>query len=643
MAIQNILTHSKKRKALELAQSSHFAEARTLCVEICQLDVRDAEAWFMLGTINGKLNNAEEAIECFRKAVTLQPDYALAHFNLGMALRGHGRSEEAVNVFRKVTSLVPQRPEAYVALGQVLMSLNRFDEAEDCLQALLRLTPQDAEAWVNLGRIFHAKGHFDEAVSCYRRALQIEPRYAAVYDNLACALCSQCRHEEAVANHRMALDIIPDEPVARSNLLLTLNYLPEPDPEEVLAEHKRWAKVHAPVINAVPTHANTRHPERRLRVGYVSSDLRTHAVAYFFEPVLANYDRTAFEVICYSGTQRGRDATTQRLQNMASQWRETLGLTDEQLVNMIRTDGIDILVDLAGHTSGNRLKAFVHRPAPVQVTYLGYPNTTGLTTMDYLLTDELVDPLGEDIYYTEKLIRLPGAFFCYAPPADAPVVTPLPSRTKGFVTFGSLNMLAKLNDQVIDLWCEVLRANVNSRLLVYRNTLKGAVKDRFVEKFAARGIDSDRLHLRSDLSPGQRYLDIYGEIDIALDTFPWSGHTTSCEALWMGVPVITLYGKNHAGRMCASLLAGMDLSHLTARTPDDYVGIATALSGDLDALEKMRAQLRARMAASPLCDGRAFARKVEEAYREMWRSWCAGTQPEAQRVWTDVIPPYGFQ
>jgi len=279
---------------------------------------------------------------------------------------------------------------------------------------------------------------------------------------------------------------------------------------------------------------------------------------------------------------------------------------------------------MAGHTGGSRLMVFARKPAPIQVTWLGYPNTTGLPAVDYRLTDSISDPPDERALYTEKLIRLPGAFFCYAPPADAPAVTALPARARGVVTFGSLNTLAKLNDQVIDLWCEVLHANPASRLLVYRNTLKGAVKGRFAAKFAARGIGGERLQLRSDLPPGQGYLDIYGEIDIALDTFPWSGHTTSCEALWMGVPVITLYGKSHAGRMCASVLAGMGLSHLTARTPDDYVRIATALSGDLDALEQMRAGLRARMAASPLCDGHAFARKIEAAYREIWRTWCAG-------------------
>src|SRR3989338_7777659 len=271
---------------------------------------------------------------------------------------------------------------------------------------------------------------------------------------------------------------------------------------------------------------------------------------------------------------------------MAVQWRDIRALNDERAANMIREDAIDILVDMAGHTGGSRLMVFARKPAPIQVTWLGYPNTTGLPAVDYRLTDSISDPPDERALYTEKLIRLPGAFFCYAPPADAPAVTALPARARGVVTFGSLNTLAKLNDQVIDLWCEVLHANPASRLLVYRNTLKGAVKGRFAAKFAARGIGGERLQLRSDLPPGQGYLDIYGEIDIALDTFPWSGHTTSCEALWMGVPVITLYGKSH--------------------------------------VEQMRAGLRARMASSPLCDGHAFARKIEAAYREIWRTWCAG-------------------
>ena len=643
MAEKNILTHSRKKEAQVLLQNNRFSEAGVIYSQVCQIDKTDADAWFTLGVINGKLNNAVEAIDCFRRAVSLQPDYALAHFNLGMALRGQGRNGEAVDAFREVTRLAPQRPEAYVGLGQTLMSLDRLDEAADCFRALLKLTPGDAEALVNLGRILqHAQNNLEEAVSCYRRALQLEPGYASVYDNLGSALCNQGIHAEAVACYRKALAITPDDSLAHSNLLLMMHYLPGQNAEELFAEHRRWAQTHANIPGGVAHHANSRDPERRLRVGYVSPDFRDHPVAFFFEPLLANHDRNAVEPVCYSNVARP-DETTARLRSMAVQWRDIRALNDERAANMIREDAIDILVDMAGHTGGSRLMVFARKPAPIQVTWLGYPNTTGLAAMDYLLTDELVDPPGEDIYYTEKLIRLPGAFFCYAPPADAPAVTALPARARGVVTFGSLNTLAKLNDQVIDLWCEVLHANPASRLLVYRNTLKGAVKGRFAAKFAARGIGGERLQLRSDLPPGQGYLDIYGEIDIALDTFPWSGHTTSCEALWMGVPVITLYGKSHAGRMCASVLAGMGLSHLTARTPDDYVRIATALSGDLDALEQMRAGLRARMAASPLCDGHAFARKIEAAYREIWRTWCADTQAETRRVALNVTPPHGYR
>ncbi len=623
MAEKNILTHSRKKEAQVLLQNNRFSEAGAIYSQVCQIDKTDADAWFTLGVINGKLNNAVEAIECFRKAIALQPAHALAYYNLGMSLRGQGRIEEAAGAYREVTRLTPQRPEGYIGLGQTLMSLDRLDEAADCFRALLKLTPGDAEALVNLGRILqHAQNNLEEAVSCYRRALQLEPGYASVYDNLGSALCNQGIHAEAVACYRKALAITPNDSLARSNLLLMMHYLPGQNAEDLFAEHRRWAQTHANIPGGVAHHANSRDPERRLRVGYVSPDFRAHPVAFFFEPLLANHDRNAVEPVCYSNVARP-DETTARLRSMTAQWRDVRALSDEQMADMIREDAIDILVDMAGHTGGNRLKVFARKPAPIQVTWLGYPNTTGLPAMDYRLTDSISDPADEPAYYTERLVRLDGAFFCYVPPADAPAVTPLPARTKEFVTFGSLNTLAKLNDGVIALWCDVLRANPASRLLVYRDTLKGAVKERFAAQFAVRGIGGDRLQLRSDLPPGQGYIDIYREIDIALDTFPWGGHTTSCEALWMGVPVVTLYGKSHAGRMCASVLAGMGLSHLTARTPDDYVHIATALSGDLDALEQMRTGLRTRMAASPLCDGRAFARKVETAYREMWRRWCA--------------------
>lgn len=623
MASNNVHTSSKKKKAFELIQANRFAEARTLFAEICALDRTDAEAWFALGVINGKLNQAAESIECFRKAIALQPGHALAYYNLGMALRGLGKVEEAANAFREVTRLAPQRPEAYINLGNALMNLGRMEEAAACYRALLKLSPSDAEALTRLGRIHHVQGHLEEAVSCYRRALQIEPKYASVYDNLAAALCNQGMFAEAMANHRKALELAPDDEIAHSNFLFTLLYLPEQNPDEILAEHRQWAQVHANVPGGIPLHANSRDPERRLRVGYVSADFRSHAVGFFFEPLLANHDRNVIEAVCYSGVARP-DTTTERLRNMASQWRDISGLGTEQVASMIRADGIDILVDLAGHTSGTRLKVFAHKPAPIQVTYLGYPTTTGLSVMDYRLTDGLADPEGEDVYYTEKLLRLPGAFLCYRPLENCPPVSPLPAMESGYVTFGSFNNLSKISPKVIGLWVKLLQEVPGARLFVKNPSLTDtATRERYYGLFEEQGATRDRVELQGRTVTQAEHLALYSRLDIALDTFPYNGTTTTCEAMWMGVPVITLAGKRHAGRVGISLLNNAGLGEWVAGSSEQYISLAAGLAGDMQKLAALRASLRQRVSDSPLCDGQAFARKVEAAYRKIWRAWCA--------------------
>ena len=328
------------------------------------------------------------------------------------------------------------------------------------------------------------------------------------------------------------------------------------------------------------------------------------------------------EIICYAEVSNP-DAITERLQSMVATWRTTCGMTDIQVADTIREDAVDILIDLAGHTSNNRLMVFARKPAPIQVTYLGYPNTTGLSTIDYCITDVVADPPGAEQYYTEELVYLRNGFSCYRPSDNIPPVTPLPARDNGVVTFGSLNMLGKINGEVIKTWCDLLCSLPASRLLIFRDELRGKTKDQFHKAFTDQGIDGNRVELRHELAAGKSYLDLYGEIDIALDTFPWNGHTTSCEALWMGIPVITLYGETHAGRLCASVLSQLDLSSLVAKTPDDYVRVAVDLAGDIGKLEVLRSNLRETMARSPLCNGKTFTGILEESYHHMWVRWCS--------------------
>ena len=360
-------------------------------------------------------------------------------------------------------------------------------------------------------------------------------------------------------------------------------------------------------------------PERRLRIGYVSPDFRNHAVSFLLMPLLSNHDHGQVEIFCYAEVARPDDVT-ERLRACADVWRVTVGLTDEQMADMVRKDRIDILVDLALHTANNRLLVFARKPAPVQVTWLGYPGTTGLSTMDYRLTDPYLDPPGDnDACYSEQSIRLPDTFWCYDPQGEQPPVNELPALANGFITFGCLNNFCKVNDGVLGLWAKVLGAVPQSRLLLLAP--RGQARDHVLAMLRQQGIDESRVEF-VDRQPRQQYLQLYHQIDLGLDLLPYNGHTTSLDAFWMGVPTITQIGKTVVGRAGWSQLCNLGLPELAARTPEEFVQIAAQLAGDLPRLQELRATLRARMRASPLMDGKRFAGHMEQAYRQMWRTWC---------------------
>jgi predicted O-linked N-acetylglucosamine transferase (SPINDLY family) len=467
-----------------------------------------------------------------------------------------------------------------------------------------------------------AEGRLGEATALYRSALQVRPDLAEAHSNLAAALHEQGVRAESRAAYGRALALRPDDVMAHSNLLLTLNYDETVGAEDMWAAHaaygRRWDK-------GPRAHANPRDPERRLRVGYVSADFKMHSCAFFIEPLLRHHDRAAFEAVCYSGVERP-DLTTAELRRLAAGWRDVGGLGDQDFAAQIERDGIDILVDLSGHTRLNRLPVFGMRPAPVQVSWLGYPNTTGLAAIGYRLTDGWADPPGRgDGHYSERLVRLDRCFLCYAPPADAPVVAPLPALAGGGVTFGCFNNANKLNPGVAGLWARLVASVPGARLLLKaKHFLDEGTRAHYRSMFAAAGLASDRLELAGWVAERQGHLGAYGRVDIALDPFPYNGTTTTCEALWMGVPVVALAGERHAGRVGVSLLRAAGLGELVAASEVEYVATAARLAGDVAGLARLRAALRGRVAASELCDGPGFARAVEAAYRDFWRAWCDG-------------------
>jgi predicted O-linked N-acetylglucosamine transferase (SPINDLY family) len=444
------------------------------------------------------------------------------------------------------------------------------------------------------------------------------------FNNLGNVLKEMRRFPDALRYLHQAIHLNPKHPSPHSNFIYALHYPHGMDVQTIFAEHIVWNARHARKLGReIPPHENDRSPDRRLRIGYVSADFRRHSVAYFLQNPFLHHDPASVEIFCYSDVTRP-DEFTARLRAAAHHWRETAQWERDDLVRKIREDRIDILVDLAGHTGGSRLPVFACKPAPVQITYLGYPDTTGLTAMDYRLTDPIADPVGEtERFHTEQLLRLPQTFLCYSPSPDAPEVSPLPAVANGYITFGSFNALAKITPPMIAVWSDLLQQTPGSRLIIksHSGLTEPSCRRRLLEIFASCQISADRLELHSQTPTSQTHLELYGKIDIALDTYPYHGTATTCEALWMGVPVVSLAGSRHISRVGVSLLTSAGLPQFIATSTEAYVRIATQWARDPSGLSKLRSSLRPMMQNSPLLNGRQFAHDLESAYRRVWRQW----------------------
>jgi protein O-GlcNAc transferase len=617
----DVVLRSKLRLGKELISVRRFEEARLLYQEICARLKTDADSWYTLGAINGMLKRHDEAVACCAKAVELSPRHVAAWYNLGIALRDSGQPEKSAAALRKTLQLDPKHGNAAPTLGHVLAALHRYEEAEDVFREMLRYGPGNAEFYAVYGSAMQTMGRYEAAINAYRKAIEMRhPESAEIYSNMAVALCMQGKYRESIAHFESALKIAPQNPRFQSSLLLTLHYLTGQDPESLLDRHKQWS---VDVPHATRTAETFRRPAGRpdkLRIGYVSSDLRKHSVAYFVVPLLAHHDAARFEVTCYF-SHKDADSVTRRLRGFVHRWRDVAEMNDEQLLQTIVDDGIDVLVDLNGHTSGNRLPVFARRAAPVQVSFIGYPDTTGVAEMDYRLSDAIADPPGSERLCTERLVRLPGCFLCYRPPDTAPAVERPPCEKNGLVTFGSFNNLAKVNPEVIAVWAQLMRELPESRLVLKNPSLTDkSTRERYEVLFADAGISAERVRLLGYIPDDVGHLGAYAWIDIALDTFPYNGTTTTCEALWMGVPVVSLRGDRHSARVGASLLAAAGFPEWIADTPGQYVHIARSLAQDAARLADLRMHLRDRVAKSRLCSGEGYARAVEGAYDEMYAS-----------------------
>jgi predicted O-linked N-acetylglucosamine transferase (SPINDLY family) len=555
-----------------------------------QLGPNIPEAWNNLGTVLKDLNQPQEAHAAYQKALALRPTYAVVHSNLGNMLTGTGDA----------------------------------DGAEKALRQAIALDPNYAEAYSNFAHLITKQGRLEEAVALCRRAIQLKPSLGAAYTNLGTALHAQGLMDEGNEAYRVGAAMDPANGPLHENLLGCYNHTTRWPPQEMLAAHVAWAKRFAEASDPLPPAPNDRSPDRKLRIGYVSPDLRRHSVTYFLLPLLEHRDRDGFDVVAFSNTEQP-DEISDRLRGLCDGWHDIRGMADDEVAALVRRERIDILIDLAGHTKGNRLPVFGRKPAPVQMTYLGYAGTTGLSRMDYRITDDLSDPPGmTDGYYTEKLIRLAAPFLCYRPPDEAPDVAPDPPVTRnGFVRFGSFNNSAKIGTETMALWSKLLAAVPQSRIVLKAKALGDTgAKRRIFDGFARHGIEQSRLELVESGQTLRDHLDAYKVIDVAIDTFPYNGTTTTCEALWMGVAVVSRVGQTHVARVGLSLLTTVSMAKLATESDDAFVAAAASLASDVGRLTDLRRTMRERVRQSPLCQAADFSRRLESALRETWRRFC---------------------
>lgn len=577
-----------------------------------------ADAHCNLGGMLQEMGQLAEAETELRRALKINPNAAEAHYNLGNTLRASGRLAEAAESYRNSLQLKPAYVQACCNLGAVLNDLARLNEAEAMSRRALELKPDHAEAHSNLGNTLKELGRLNDAEASYRRALELKPDIAELHNNLGILLQDTGRLTEAAAEYRRALQLKPDYFKAHSNLLFLLNYDPEVDAEVAFAEAKFYGERVAKQVTKRYEKWSCAKQPKKLRIGFVSGDLRNHPVGYFLENLLRHLDHDSFELYAYP-TDSWTDELTLRLKSHFSAWKPLYGLGDEAAAKLIHGDGVHILIDLSGHSRYNRLPMFAWKPAPVQVAWLGYFATTGVAEMDYLIADAVTLPESEEIYFTEKVWRLPETRLCFTPPDVAVEVSPLPALNNGYITFGCFNNLAKMNDGVVALWSRVLAAVPDSRLFLKSKQLGDElVRQYTLERFAKHGIDAQRLMLEGAESR-EKYFAAYQRVDIALDPFPYPGGTTTVESLWMGVPVLNLSGESFLFRQGAGFLCNAGLTEWIATTQDDYVAKAKMQASDLQALAELRGGLRQGVDSSPIMNGKRFAAYFAEALREMRR------------------------
>lgn len=602
-----------------LKDQGRLTEALQCYEQAIALQPDYVDALFNLANVLRDQGQAALSLQRYQQVLRLRPDYAEAYLDAGVAWAALERMEEAANCYRQALVLRPEFPEALCNLGSALQSLGRLQEAFPCYQRAITLRPKFPQAIFNLGNAHKDAGNLHEAIMCYEQALSQRLEFPEAWFNLGNVLKDIGQLDDAISCYEKALVLKPDFKDVFHNLLYVLNYHADKSAEEIFAVYREYDRRFAlPFRKDWQGHRNPSADGRRLKIGYVSPDFRLHSIRHFLEPLLMHHDRQRIEIFAYAELEH-EDAVTARYKSHLEHWIPTAGMTDAALEECIRKDGIDILVDLAGHTSGNRLQLFARKPAPVSVTWLvGYGYSTGLSAIDYILTDAVTVPAGSEKVFSEKPWRLESPGFTYRPAENMGVVSSLPAKERGYITFATLTRSIRINHRVIALWSEILRQIDNARLVIDSKLFENErLRSELERKFLVHGITPDRLQIGFHSPPW----DVLRGVDITLDCFPHNSGTTLFESLYMGVPYVTLSGRPGVGCIGGAILHGVGHPEWVACSETEYLEKVLALASDWNSLERLRNSLRGQMEASPLMDEEGFARAVEAAYCEMFKQW----------------------
>jgi len=621
---QNSQMTQMLQQAIRYHQAGQLEQAEMIYHNILKIQPNHADALHLSGVLAYQKKDYALASTLIKKAIKMNNSVFDFHNHLGHVFKDQGKFSEASDCYSQASRLNPNVAEVHYNLGISLDKQGKLDEAVTCYKQALGLNPNYANVYNSLGILFRKQTKIDDAIACYQKSVRLNPNFVEAFNNLGNLYRDRGLINESIKYYKKALEICPNYIASHSNLLYTLTYSTDYDKIAIFKEHQKFNEQHVlPLAHLIKPHNNKRNPHKRLKIGYISADFRQHPVAYFIEPILTHHNHEKFEIYCYYNHPQ-IDEITEHLQQFVDKWVHCVGLSDESLAEKIRQDGIDILIDLSGHTAGNRLLVFARKPAPVQVTYLGYPNTTGLTVIDYHIIDKYIDLENvAEKFNSEQLIKMSYSYHCYNPIDKNMInINELPAIQNNYITFGSLNNFTKLNTKTIKLWSIILNRINDSKIIIKTKSLADVETRKFLKnQFEKCRINSTRLILE-DSTPAPAYLKTYHRIDIALDTYPYNGGTTTYETLWMSVPVVTLVGETQASRMGLSILSTLGLDKLIAYTPDEYVEICVELASNLDYLKELRQKMRERMLSSPLMNGKIFTHELEEHYRMMWKKWC---------------------